>query len=90
MTVASFVFCVVFTITNPAPAYFVTFGRMWQFGVGAMVALIPGLRIRNAIGSFIAGLVGHRGAGVRDLPLRRADAVPGLRRGAADARARRP
>ena len=29
VTVASFVFCVVFTITDPAPAYFVTFGRMW-------------------------------------------------------------
>ena len=58
MTAASFVFCVIFTITNPAPAYFVTFGRMWQFGVGAMVALIPALRIRNAIGSFILGWAG--------------------------------
>ncbi|MGZ8805220.1 MAG: acyltransferase family protein, partial [Microbacterium sp.] len=58
VTVASFVFCVAFTITNPAPAYFVTFGRMWQFGVGAMVALIPALRIRNAIGSFVLGWAG--------------------------------
>ncbi|MET0297165.1 MAG: acyltransferase family protein [Microbacterium sp.] len=55
VTAASFVFCVVFTITNPAPAYFVTFGRMWQFGVGAMIALIPLLRVRNAIGSFVLG-----------------------------------
>ncbi|MET0782207.1 MAG: acyltransferase family protein [Microbacterium sp.] len=58
VTAASFMFCVIFTITNPAPAYFVTFGRMWQFGVGAMVALIPALRIRNAIGSFILGWIG--------------------------------
>ncbi|HYI52023.1 MAG TPA: acyltransferase family protein [Microbacterium sp.] len=58
VTAASFVFCVIFTITNPAPAYFVTFGRMWQFGVGAMVALIPALRIRNALGSFVLGWAG--------------------------------
>lgn len=55
VSVASLVFCVVFTITDPAPAYFVTFGRMWQFGVGALVALIPLLRVRNAIGSFVLG-----------------------------------
>ena len=58
VTVVSFVFCVVFTITDPAPAYFVTFGRMWQFGVGAMIALVPMLRVRNAIGSFILGWAG--------------------------------
>ncbi|GAA1913087.1 acyltransferase family protein [Microbacterium aoyamense] len=55
VTVASFVFCVAFTITNPAPAYFVTFARMWQFGVGAMIALIPLLQVRNAIVSFFLG-----------------------------------
>lgn len=58
VTVVSFVFCVVFTITDPAPAYFVTFGRMWQFGVGAMIALVPMLRVRNAIGSFVLGWAG--------------------------------
>ena len=58
VTVVSFAFCVVFTITNPAPAYFVTFGRMWQFGVGAMVALVPMLRVRNAVGSFVLGWTG--------------------------------
>jgi peptidoglycan/LPS O-acetylase OafA/YrhL len=55
VTVASFLFCVVFTLTNPAPAYFVTFGRMWQFGVGAMIALIPLLRVQNPIVSFVLG-----------------------------------
>ena len=58
VSVVSFAFCVVFTITNPAPAYFVTFGRMWQFGLGAMVALVPMLRIRKAIGSFVLGWAG--------------------------------
>ncbi|AZS36954.1 O-acetyltransferase OatA [Microbacterium lemovicicum] len=55
VTAASFLFCVVFTLTNPAPAYFVTFGRMWQFGVGALVALIPALRVRNPLLSFVLG-----------------------------------
>lgn len=55
VSVVSFVFCVIFTITDPAPAYFVTFGRMWQFGLGAMVALIPMLRVRNALASFVLG-----------------------------------
>lgn len=55
VSVVSFAFCVVFTITDPAPAYFVTFGRMWQFGVGAMIALVPLLRVRNAVGSFLLG-----------------------------------
>lgn len=58
VSVASFAFCVVFTLTDPAPAYFVTFGRMWQFGVGAMIALIPALRIRNAAASFLLGWAG--------------------------------
>lgn len=58
VSVVSFAFCVVFTITDPAPAYFVTFGRMWQFGVGAMIALIPMLRVRHAVGSFLLGWAG--------------------------------
>ncbi|WP_409047028.1 acyltransferase family protein [Microbacterium sp. HA-8] len=58
VTLASFVFCVIFTITDPAPAYFVTFTRMWQFGVGAMIALIPMLRVRHAVGSFVLGWAG--------------------------------
>jgi hypothetical protein len=58
VSVASFAFCVVFTMTDPAPAYFVTFGRMWQFGVGAMIALVPLLRVRNAAVSFVLGWAG--------------------------------
>ncbi|MGP3536528.1 acyltransferase family protein [Microbacterium sp. RD1] len=55
VSVASFVFCVIFTLTNPAPAYFVTFGRMWQFGVGAAIALVPALRVQHPIVSFVLG-----------------------------------
>ncbi|WOQ70602.1 acyltransferase family protein [Microbacterium limosum] len=58
VTAASFVFNVIFTITDPAPAYFVTFGRMWQFGVGALIALVPMLQIRHAVGSFLLGWAG--------------------------------
>ncbi|WP_316294275.1 acyltransferase family protein, partial [Clavibacter michiganensis] len=45
VSVASFVFCVVFTLTNPAPAYFVTFTRMWEFALGGLVAVLAS-RIR--------------------------------------------
>lgn len=58
VSIASFVFCVVLTIAEPAPAYFVTFTRMWEFGVGALIALVPALRVRNAIGSFVLGWAG--------------------------------
>ena len=58
VSAASFVFCVVFTVTDPAPAYFVTFGRMWEFGLGALIALVPALRIRHAAVSFVVGWAG--------------------------------
>lgn len=58
VTLVSFGFNVWLTLTNPAPAYFVTFGRMWQFGVGALIALVPLLRIRNAAASFVLGWAG--------------------------------
>src|SRR3546814_14157863 len=55
VSIASFVFCVIFTLTDPAPAYFVTFGRMWQFGVGAVIALVPMLRVQHPVVSFVLG-----------------------------------
>ncbi|MCX6501273.1 MAG: acyltransferase family protein [Microbacterium sp.] len=58
VSVASLVFCIVFTALQPAPAYFVTFGRMWEFGLGAMIALVPALRVRNAWFSFLLGWAG--------------------------------
>ncbi|MBZ4486193.1 acyltransferase [Microbacterium sp. cx-55] len=58
VSAASLLFSIVFTLTNPAPAYFVTFTRMWEFGLGAMIALVPALRIRHALGSFVLGWAG--------------------------------
>ncbi|MGF3055334.1 acyltransferase family protein [Microbacterium sp. YY-01] len=58
ITVITFIYCVWLTLTDPAPAYFVTFGRMWQFGVGGLIALVPRLRVQNVVGSFIVGWAG--------------------------------
>ncbi len=58
VSVASLVFCIVFTLLQPAPAYFVTFGRMWEFGLGAMIALVPTLRVTNPWLSFVLGWAG--------------------------------
>ena len=38
-TVASFAYSLWLTSTNPAPAYFATTTRAWQFGAGALLAL---------------------------------------------------
>lgn len=37
-TLASFIWCLVFSSLNPEFAYFDTFARFWQFGAGALVA----------------------------------------------------
>ncbi|MCU1478193.1 MAG: acyltransferase [Subtercola sp.] len=47
-TVISFVLSVVATNNDPASAYFVTYTRVWEFGVGALIALIPRLRPTRA------------------------------------------
>lgn len=58
VSILSLVFCIVFTATQPAPAYFVTFGRMWEFGLGAMLALVPALKVKNPWLSFVLGWAG--------------------------------
>ncbi len=58
VSILSLIFCISFTATNPAPAYFVTFGRMWEFGLGAMIALVPRLRITHPLVSFLLGWAG--------------------------------
>ncbi len=37
--VASLAYCVYATMTTPSPAYFVTPARIWEFGIGALLAL---------------------------------------------------
>ena len=57
ITVASFLFSVIYTHLYAAPAYFVTPTRAWEFGAGALLAFVP-----SAIGSqrarFLAGWAG--------------------------------
>ena len=38
-TILSFIFSVAYTSSNPSEAYFSTFTRIWEFGVGALLAL---------------------------------------------------
>src|SRR5690606_27792357 len=58
VTVASLAASVIYTNIDPAAAYFVTFTRMWEFGIGAMLALLPKLRPSGAIMSNLVGYVG--------------------------------
>ena len=54
----SLVASVLYTQTNPAAAYFVTFTRMWEFGAGALLALLP--RFRPS-GAWWPNLIGYAG-----------------------------
>src|SRR5262245_45333714 len=50
---ASLGYCVYATLTSPSPAFFVTLTRMWEFGLGALVAL-TGVRLPARVA--LAGL----------------------------------
>ena len=52
---------VLFTAAAPAPAYFVTFTRMWEFAAGALVALAPGA-VFARFGTSVAAAVAVVGA----------------------------
>lgn len=58
VSVASLVASILFTGSNPAEAYFVTWTRFWEFGAGAVLALIPRWRLS---GAWTANLVGYAG-----------------------------
>ncbi|GAA3730676.1 acyltransferase family protein [Leifsonia bigeumensis] len=47
-----------YTATNPAEAYFVTWTRFWEFGAGAILALLPRLR---PTGAWWPNLIGYAG-----------------------------
>ncbi len=57
-SIVSFVFSVLYTQTNPAEAYFNTFTRVWEFGVGGLLALLPRWRPRKAWLSNVSGYAG--------------------------------
>ncbi|MET0927915.1 MAG: acyltransferase family protein [Aeromicrobium sp.] len=59
VTVVSFAYCLYLTDTNPGVAYFSTFTRMWEFGLGGLASFAPpamaGLsRRRTAVVTVIA------------------------------------
>jgi len=58
VTVASLVVSVLYTQTHPSEAFFATFTRGWEFGAGALLALLPRLRPR---GAWWPNLVGYAG-----------------------------
>ena len=46
--VASYAFSIYATFADPSPAYFSTFTRIWEFCIGALVALFPARLLRKA------------------------------------------
>jgi peptidoglycan/LPS O-acetylase OafA/YrhL len=57
-TVLSLVFSIFYTQTSPSQAYFNTFTRAWEFGAGALLALLPRFRPRQAWFSNVVGYAG--------------------------------
>ncbi|MEA9984073.1 acyltransferase family protein [Subtercola vilae] len=58
VSVVSLVLSIVFTKNDPATAYFVTYTRVWEFGAGAILALIPRLRPTRAWAGNLLGYAG--------------------------------
>ncbi len=58
VSIASLVASALYTGSNPAEAYFVTWTRFWEFGVGAILALVPRLRPSGAWSSNLVGYAG--------------------------------
>ena len=61
VSILSLAFSVFYTQTNAAQAYFVTFTRMWEFGAGAILALLPRLRPTRA---WLSNLLGYGGIAI--------------------------
>lgn len=67
--VASLAFCVSYTHSHPAPAYFVTPTRVWQFAAGGLLALAEQARNRRREGARHAARHGDPAAGPQGGPL---------------------
>ena len=50
ITLASLVWSIVQTVASPATAYFSTFTRAWELGIGALIALVPPSAVRRLAG----------------------------------------
>ena len=58
VSVASVIASILYTASNPAEAYFVTWTRLWEFGAGAILALLPRLR---PLGAWWPNIIGYAG-----------------------------
>ncbi len=58
VSVASLILSIAYTHSNPSEAFFVTFTRGWEFGVGGILALLPRLRPTKA---WLSNLLGYGG-----------------------------
>jgi peptidoglycan/LPS O-acetylase OafA/YrhL len=58
VSVISLIMSLAYTHTNPAEAFFVTFTRVWEFGAGAVLALLPKWRPRGALWPNVLGYAG--------------------------------
>jgi peptidoglycan/LPS O-acetylase OafA/YrhL len=58
VSIVSLILSLAYTHTNPAEAFFVTFTRGWEFGVGGILALLPRLRPTKA---WLSNLLGYGG-----------------------------
>ena len=47
ITLASLIWSIIQTVDSPATAYFSTFTRAWELGVGALIALVPPSAVRR-------------------------------------------
>ncbi|MDF2916400.1 MAG: hypothetical protein K0S70_617 [Microbacterium sp.] len=81
LVVASFGYSLWFSATNPSVAYFSTFTRAWEFGLGAILALLGIERVRSLLaplGRALLAWVGLAMIGVAALITRSSDAFPGV------------
>ncbi|WP_161958471.1 acyltransferase family protein [Ornithinimicrobium cavernae] len=62
LVLPSFLFSVLYTQQAPSEAFFITPTRLWELGLGALVAL--GAGVFESWGRFVAGLVAWLGLGV--------------------------
>ncbi|MFP3589709.1 hypothetical protein SCB29_39825, partial [Paraburkholderia sp. SIMBA_055] len=54
LSLASFVWALVETRTNPTFAYFSTFSRAWELGIGAILAFLPALPLSLLVRRILA------------------------------------
>ena len=57
LLVASYAYSIYATFADPAPAYFNTFTRVWEFCLGALVALFPTKLVRKSWAYYLSWLI---------------------------------